>query len=108
MFFFLTGTDEHGQKIQRAAEQKDIEPKLFCDQISKTFFDLSKTLNLSNNDFIRTTEARHKVSVENLLLNTSPSSALVSASAWSSASTICSSNIMVLAVWPQREQHLRT
>ena len=64
--FFLTGTDEHGQKIQRAAEQKDIEPKLFCDQISKTFFDLSKTLNLSNNDFIRTTEARHKVSVENL------------------------------------------
>tara|TARA_B100000029_G_scaffold516511_1_gene630426 strand:- start:6208 stop:7743 length:1536 start_codon:yes stop_codon:yes gene_type:complete len=64
--FFLTGTDEHGQKIQRAAEQKGIEPKLFCDQISKTFFDLSKTLNLSNNDFIRTTEARHKASVENL------------------------------------------
>ncbi len=64
--FFLTGTDEHGQKIQRAAEKKGIDPKLFCDEISKTFFDLSKTLNLSNNDFIRTTEMRHKKSVENL------------------------------------------
>ncbi len=64
--FFLTGTDEHGQKIQRAAEKKGVDPKLFCDEISKTFFDLSKTLNLSNNDFIRTTESRHKKSVENL------------------------------------------
>ena len=64
--FFLTGTDEHGQKIQRAAEKKGMEPKDFCDEISKTFFDLSKTLNLSNDDFIRTTEERHKKSVENL------------------------------------------
>ncbi len=63
---FLTGTDEHGQKIQRAAEKKGMEPKAFCDEISKTFFDLSKTLNLSNDDFIRTTELRHKKSVENL------------------------------------------
>jgi len=64
--FFLTGTDEHGQKIQRAAEKEGMDPKTFCDKISKTFFDLSKTLNLSNDDFIRTTEDRHKISVENL------------------------------------------
>ena len=64
--YFLTGTDEHGQKIQRAAEQKKMDPLLFCDEISKTFRDLSQTLNLSNNDFIRTTETRHAKSVENL------------------------------------------
>ena len=63
---FLTGTDEHGQKIQRAAEKKGMDPKSFCDEISKTFFNLSKTLNLSNDDFIRTTESRHKKSVTNL------------------------------------------
>ncbi len=64
--YFLTGTDEHGQKIQRAAEQKKMDPLLFCDEISKTFRDLSQTLNLSNNDFIRTTEDRHAKSVQNL------------------------------------------
>ncbi len=64
--FFLTGTDEHGQKIQRAAEDNNKDPLKFCDDISKTFKDLSKTLNLSNNDFIRTTETRHKKSVEHL------------------------------------------
>jgi len=64
--FFLTGTDEHGQKIQRAAEEKGMDPLLFCDEISKTFRDLSKTLNLSNTDFIRTTESRHAKSVTNL------------------------------------------
>tara|TARA_B100002051_G_scaffold276505_1_gene325142 strand:- start:1130 stop:2671 length:1542 start_codon:yes stop_codon:yes gene_type:complete len=64
--FFLTGTDEHGQKIQRAAEKKGMEPLKFCDEISKTFRELSKTLNLSNNDFIRTTESRHAKSVSNL------------------------------------------
>ena len=64
--FFLTGTDEHGLKIQRAAEKNKMDPKLFCDQISKTFRDLSATLNLTNNDFIRTTEQRHHKSVENI------------------------------------------
>ena len=64
--FFLTGTDEHGQKIQRAAEKEGIDPKSFCDEISKTFKELSKILNLSNNDFIRTTENRHFKSVQNL------------------------------------------
>ena len=64
--YFLTGTDEHGLKIQRAAEKNGIETSKFCDEISKTFKDLSKTLNLTNTDFIRTTEQRHKKSVQHL------------------------------------------
>ena len=63
---FLTGTDEHGLKIQRAAEKKGIDPLKFCDEISQTFRDLSKLLNLTNTDFIRTTENRHCLSVQNL------------------------------------------
>ena len=63
---FLTGTDEHGLKIQRSAEKAGKQPKEFCDQISQTFKDLSKTLNLSNTDFIRTTEDRHKKTVQHL------------------------------------------
>ena len=61
--FFLTGTDEHGQKIQRAAEKSNKDPLKFCDEISKTFRDLSALLNLSNDDFIRTTEKRHSLAV---------------------------------------------
>ena len=45
---FLTGTDEHGLKIQRSAEKQGIDPLEFCNQISETFRDLSKILNLSN------------------------------------------------------------
>ena len=60
--FYLTGTDEHGQKIERAAKENKKEPLEFCDEISKTFKDLTKILNLSNDDFIRTTEDRHKKS----------------------------------------------
>ena len=63
---FLTGTDEHGQKIQRAAEENQKDPLDFCNKISKTFKDLCKILNLSNTDFIRTTENRHKISVQYL------------------------------------------
>ena len=63
---FLTGTDEHGLKIQRAAEKKGLETQKFCNEISQTFRGLSKTLNLSNTDFIRTTEERHKKSVQKL------------------------------------------
>ena len=63
---FLTGTDEHGLKIQRAAESKNIDPQIFCDEISQTFRNLSNTLNLSNTDFIRTTEDRHKKTVQHL------------------------------------------
>ena len=64
--FFLTGTDEHGLKIQKAAEKKGKFPLDFCNEISKTFIDLSRTLNLSNTDFIRTTEERHKQTVQKL------------------------------------------
>ena len=63
---FLTGTDEHGLKIQRSAERAGETPQKFCDQISKTFRDLSDTLNLCNTDFIRTTEDRHKKTVQHL------------------------------------------
>ena len=64
--FFLTGTDEHGQKIQRAAAEVNKDTQQFCDEISSNFMALSKILNLSNDDFIRTTEKRHKISVEYL------------------------------------------
>ena len=60
---FLTGTDEHGQKIQKEAKKNKKDPKIFCDELSETFRSLTKTLNLSNDDFIRTTEKRHHQSV---------------------------------------------
>ena len=63
---FLTGTDEHGLKIQRSAEKNNKDPQIFCDEISQTFRDLSKILNLTNTDFIRTTEIRHKKTVQYL------------------------------------------
>ena len=64
--YFLTGTDEHGLKIQREAEKNNKDTKAFCDELSKKFKELTETLNLSNNDFIRTTEKRHYKSVEDL------------------------------------------
>ncbi len=60
---FLTGTDEHGQKISRAAQAAGMEPQAFTDSISETFKELWKTLNISYDDFIRTTETRHKEAV---------------------------------------------
>ena len=63
---FLTGTDEHGLKIQKAAEKSGLDPKTYCDKISKVFKDLTKKLNLSNNDFIRTTEKRLNKAVTDL------------------------------------------
>tara|TARA_B100000886_G_C20416748_1_gene489614 strand:- start:82 stop:1623 length:1542 start_codon:yes stop_codon:yes gene_type:complete len=63
---FLTGTDEHGQKIQKEAEKNKKDPKIFCDEISETFRSLTNTLKLSNDDFIRTTEPRHFKSVNEI------------------------------------------
>ena len=63
---FLTGTDEHGLKIQNAAKKNKLEPLIYCDKISKIFKDLTKKLNLSNDDFIRTTEKRHHKAVNDL------------------------------------------
>ena len=64
--YFLTGTDEHGLKIQREAKKNNKETKLFCDEVSSKFKSLSTTLNLSIDDFIRTTEQRHHDSVKAL------------------------------------------
>ena len=64
--FFLTGTDEHGLKIQNAAKKENMDPLAYCNKISQTFKDLTTKLNLSNDDFIRTTEKRHYVSVNDL------------------------------------------
>lgn len=60
--YFLTGTDEHGQKVEKAAEAKGLDPQNFTDEVSVSFRKLSNLLNLSNDDFIRTTEERHKKS----------------------------------------------
>ena len=61
--FFLTGTDEHGLKMQREAEKNSKDVKLFCDELSLKFKELTNILYLSNDDFIRTTEKRHFKSV---------------------------------------------
>lgn len=65
--FFLTGSDEHGQKIQRAAEEKGVKPIEYVDEIVSLFQELWKKLNISNDDFIRTTEKRHEKVVQALM-----------------------------------------
>src|SRR3954462_10720823 len=65
--YFLTGVDEHGQKVQQSAKKRGIPPQQFCDEVSEEFRALCKKLNISNNDFIRTTEERHKKVVRQLL-----------------------------------------
>ncbi|MFA5262793.1 MAG: methionine--tRNA ligase [Opitutaceae bacterium] len=64
---FLTGVDEHGQKVQQSAKKKGIAPQQFCDEVSQEFRVLCTRLNISNDDFIRTTEDRHKAVVRELL-----------------------------------------
>jgi len=64
---FLTGSDEHGQKIQRAAEAKGMTPIEYVDEIVALFQQLWKKLNISNDDFIRTTEKRHEIVVQELI-----------------------------------------
>ena len=59
----LTGTDEHGQKVEKAAINKNIDPQQFTDQISENFRHLMTSMHISNDDFIRTTENRHKEAV---------------------------------------------
>ena len=65
--FFLTGTDEHGQKVEKAAQERGIDPKTHCDEMVKRFQSLWERLNISNNDFIRTTEERHRTVVQKVL-----------------------------------------
>ena len=64
--YFLTGTDEHGQKIERSAAAAGVPPQQFADQVSATFSDLWKRMGITNDDFIRTTEPRHKQGVQKL------------------------------------------
>ena len=64
--FFLTGTDEHGQKIERAAEAAGKTPQQYADEISAQFRNLWKRMGISNDDFIRTTEERHKKRLQEL------------------------------------------
>jgi methionyl-tRNA synthetase len=65
--FFLTGTDEHGQKVEKAAQERGVDPKSHSDEMVKRFQSLWKRLAISNNDFIRTTEPRHKKVVQKIL-----------------------------------------
>jgi len=65
--WFLTGTDEHGQKIQKAADEAKLSPQEFADKMVLQFKNLWKGLNISHNDFIRTTEERHVVCVHRVL-----------------------------------------
>jgi len=64
--FFLTGTDEHGQKIERSANAAGIPPQQFADQVSAQFESLWKRMGITNDDYIRTTEPRHKKGVQKL------------------------------------------
>ncbi|MEI6159245.1 MAG: methionine--tRNA ligase, partial [Roseococcus sp.] len=57
--YFLTGTDEHGQKVEKAAQDAGEEPRAFTDRVSQAFRDLTVTMGFSNDGFIRTTEPRH-------------------------------------------------
>jgi len=57
---FLTGTDEHGQKVEKSAQAAGKDPQTFTDEVSQNFRKLAEDMNYSNDDFIRTTEERHK------------------------------------------------
>src|SRR5664279_895262 len=63
---FLTGTDEHGTKIQRAAETAGLPPQTYVDSMTETYVTLAKTLNISNNQFIRTSDPEHKKAAQQL------------------------------------------
>ena len=64
--YFVTGTDEHGQKVEQSAAAAGKTPQEFSDNISEKFRDIATRLHCSHNDFIRTTEGRHKVAVDEL------------------------------------------
>ena len=64
--FFLTGTDEHGQKVEQAALAAGIDPQTYVDRITADFRDVARAIGLSNDDWIHTTEERHKISCAEL------------------------------------------
>ena len=63
---FLTGTDEHGQKVEKSAAEAGLSPREFCDKVSARFRDLATAMNFSNDDFVRTTEERHITACQEL------------------------------------------
>src|SRR5690348_14220437 len=63
---FLTGTDEHGQKIERKAEEKGISPKQYVDDIVKGILELWKLMKITNDGFIRTTDGYHEEAVQKI------------------------------------------
>ena len=65
--FFLTGLDEHGQKVQQAAQAEGKNPQAYCDALAATWQEFVRTLGLSNDDFVRTTQPRHKAVVQAIL-----------------------------------------
>ncbi len=65
--FFLTGLDEHGLKVQQAADEKGISPQQHCDEMAPRFINLWKNLHIKYDDFIRTTEKRHESVVKDIL-----------------------------------------
>jgi len=65
--WFLTGTDEHGQKIERSAEKEGILPIELVDRVVANYHELLKKLNISNDDFVRTTQQRHRLGVLELI-----------------------------------------
>ncbi|MGI5840979.1 MAG: methionine--tRNA ligase [Patescibacteria group bacterium] len=65
--FFLTGTDEHGQKVDEAAQKAGLSPQEYCDSIAPRFSEAWKSLNISNDFFIRTTDPRHEKVVQDFL-----------------------------------------
>ena len=65
--YFLTGTDEHGDKVVRAAQKENLSPRVYVDTISQLFRDLWPELNINNSDFIRTTDPAHMAVVEMVL-----------------------------------------
>ena len=65
--YFLTGVDEHGQKVQEAARKRGMTPQAHCDEMHRHFKDLWPTIGIANDDFIRTTEQRHKDVVQEAL-----------------------------------------
>src|SRR5207237_3759064 len=65
--FFLTGLDEHGQKVQQAALAAGKTPQAYCDELAESWKAFAPKLGLSNDDFVRTTEPRHKEFVQAIL-----------------------------------------
>lgn len=63
---FLTGTDEHGQKVNKSAELAGVDPQVFVDQVSQNFKDLMPILNVTPDRFIRTTETQHKKAAQDI------------------------------------------